>query len=294
MPNWNQIKTAIQEQTGKQLDISQQQPIAGGCINQAMVIGAEPDRFFIKLNQPGLVDMFAAEFDGLNEIAASQSILVPRPICYGVAGDASYLVMTQMDFSPGNRGATTRFGEALAAMHQTTRPNYGWHRDNTIGSTPQPNSQNTDWVEFWRTQRLQFQLRLAQQNGASARLLDNGAELSDQLGTFVSSYPPAASCLHGDLWSGNWAFTPDGLPVIFDPAVYFGDRETDIAMTELFGSAGQEFYAAYNQITPLDGGYTTRRTLYNLYHILNHFNLFGGGYAAQADQMTQQLLSEIR
>jgi fructosamine-3-kinase len=140
---------------------------------------------------------------------------------------------------------------------------------------------------------LRFQLELAARNGASARLRAQGERLCESLGAFFTSYRPAPSLLHGDLWGGNWGADADGLPVVFDPAVYFGDREADVAMTRLFGGFGPAFYAAYRSTWALDRGADVRTTLYNLYHVLNHFNLFGGGYAAQAERMVAQLLAEI-
>ena len=179
-------------------------------------------------------------------------------------------------------------------MHRHTQDRFGWHRDNTIGSTPQPNEKNSDWVVFWQQQRLGFQLELAAQNGIADSLREQGQRLIEVLPSFFSNYRPAPSLLHGDLWSGNYAMDTAGHPVIYDPAVYYGDREADLAMTELFGSLPQQFYSAYEEAWPIDAGYSVRKTLYNLYHILNHFNLFGGGYSSQAGHMIKSLLSETR
>jgi fructosamine-3-kinase len=184
-------------------------------------------------------------------------------------------------------------GELLAVQHRVTREKFGWHRDNTIGSTPQSNIESADWVEFLREQRLRPQLKLAENNGARADLIDSGERLCERLAHFFTDYRPAPSLLHGDLWGGNWASDAGGQPVLFDPAVYFGDREADIAMTHLFGGFGPSFYEAYWRTWPLDAGVTSRVALYNLYHVLNHFNLFGGGYAQQALAMTQRLLAEL-
>jgi protein-ribulosamine 3-kinase len=165
--------------------------------------------------------------------------------------------------------------------------------DNFIGSTPQANTPSPDWVSFYRDHRLAFQRRLARYNGARAGLLDAVARLEAELGSFFQTHHPRAALLHGDLWSGNWGFLRDGSPALFDPAVYYGDREADIAMMELFGHPGADFFTAYNEMQPLDAGYPVRRDLYNLYHVLNHFNLFGGGYATQAEHMAQRLLAEL-
>lgn len=169
---------------------------------------------------------------------------------------------------------------------------FGFLQDNFIGTTPQPNGWKDNWVDFWREQRLGFQLQLAARNGHGGRLKTLGEKLLDVLPVFFAGYEPQPSLLHGDLWGGNHAFLADGTPVIFDPAPYYGDRECDLAMMELFGGYPADSYAAYRAVYPLDAGYATRRDLYNLYHILNHANLFGDGYAKQAEQMMLRLLAE--
>ena len=167
---------------------------------------------------------------------------------------------------------------------------FGFMQDNFIGTTPQPNGWKNTWIDFWGEQRLGFQLRLAAENGYSGQLQSLGEKLLDVLPDFFDGYIPQPSLLHGDLWSGNHAFLADGTPTVFDPASYYGDRECDLAMTELFGGFPASFYDAYRAEWPLHEDYKTRRDLYNLYHILNHANLFGGGYARQAEQMMQSLL----
>ena len=194
--------------------------------------------------------------------------------------------------SLGGSGDGGRLGRELAAMHRHRRARFGWHRDNTIGSTPQVNREEHDWVHFYREHRLRFQLDRAADNGM-AHLRRNGDRLLESLEGFFPGGGPAPSLLHGDLWGGNHAALADGTPVLFDPAVYYGDREADLAMTELFGGFPARFYAAYNEAWPLDEGYATRKSLYNLYHLLNHANLFGGGYVAQADSTMGRLLSEV-
>lgn len=185
-------------------------------------------------------------------------------------------------------------GHQLAALHRQPRPYFGWHRDNAIGSTPQLNGRHDDWIEFWRERRLGFQLDLAGRNGHCGSLQRQGEQLRARLAGLFEGYRPTPALLHGDLWSGNAASIADGQPVIFDPAVYYGDREADLAMTELFGGFPERFYAAYREALPLEAGYASRRTLYNLYHALNHLNLFGSGYRAQAEGMIAQLLAELR
>ena len=288
------IDTVLQDlhaATGQSHVLRDSQPIGGGCINQALEIRTDRGHYFLKFNRAELLWMFEAEADGLRELAGTESIRVPQPLLSGSAGGQAYLLM---EFLPtGGRGSMREFGRQLAGMHAHTGPAFGWHRENAIGATPQPNQQSDDWCEFWREQRLGFQLALAKRNGCGARLYDGGQRLMQDTDVLFMQELPDASLLHGDLWSGNYAFTSGGEAVIFDPAVYFGDRETDLAMTELFGGFSADFYAAYNEAWALDAGYRVRKHLYNLYHILNHYNLFGGGYGAQAQRMIEQLLSEL-
>jgi fructosamine-3-kinase len=179
-------------------------------------------------------------------------------------------------------------GQQLAALHQTkVGDTFGWERQNTIGSTPQINTWTADWTEFWVKHRLGYQLQLAQQRGGHFPKQD---QLLNLIPDLLAGHTPQPSLVHGDLWSGNAAVTQTGEPVIFDPATYVGDREVDLAMTELFGGFPAAFYQGYNQVFPLDEGYQQRKPLYNLYHVLNHFNLFGGSYESQANRMIMQLL----
>ena len=247
--------------------------------------------YFIKLNSASRADMFAAEALGLRELQDSHTLRVPETVCWGDDGESAYLVLEDLEL--GGRGDLAALGEGLAAMHRVTRERFGWDTDNTIGSTLQINTCEHNWVDFWRTQRLQFQLELAAQNGHGGRLQSQGEKLLDAFPALFADYSPPASLLHGDLWSGNYAFIRSGEPVIYDPAVYYGDREADLAMTELFGGFGADFYAAYRANYPLDAGYGVRKTLYNLYHILNHLNIFGEGYRSQAYRMMDALLAEL-
>jgi len=235
--------------------------------------------------------MFEAEAQGLREIAATGTVRVPRPVCTGSDHSQAWIVLEYLSLGSATRGAMGRLGEQLAALHRNTSTYCGWTRDNTIGSTPQVNTPTPDWIEFWRRHRLGFQLDLAARNGYGGALQRDGAELIERLPEFFAGYRPAASLLHGDLWGGNASAGADGAPVIFDPAVYYGDREADLAMTELFGGFPRDFYDGYAATWPLDPGYRRRRDLYNLYHVLNHLNLFGGGYRAQAQGMIRALLA---
>ncbi|MBE9059560.1 fructosamine kinase family protein [cf. Phormidesmis sp. LEGE 11477] len=285
----DRIAEHISEVTGSPFQIAAQRSVGGGCINQAAKVSGRNRTFFIKTNHVDQLAMFEAERDGLQEMYDSRSIRVPQPLCCGVAGTLSYIVMEWLDLGGGRSGSAWRqMGEQLAAMHRATSDHgYGWHRDNTIGSTPQQNQWCEDWVEFWRDRRLGPQFSLAHAKGGHFSRRD---ELMNAIPKLLRGHTPTASLLHGDLWSGNAAITAEGEPVILDPATYYGDPEADLAMTELFGRFPNEFYQAYDSVLPIDDGYRQRQVLYNLYHILNHFNLFGGSYESQANSMINQLL----
>jgi fructosamine-3-kinase len=198
-----------------------------------------------------------------------------------------------IELSSNTRSSEATLGEQLAWQHRLLESRFGFDIDNTIGATVQRNSWCSEWVQFFREHRLRAQLQFARANGCSKVLVDRGELLCKLMGAFFSSYRPSPSLLHGDLWGGNWGTDDDDMPVIFDPAVYYGDRETDIAMTKLFGGFGPAFYTAYQSTWPLDQAAGTRATLYNLYHVLNHFNLFGGAYQSQALSMIDRLLAEL-
>ncbi len=285
------VAADIATATGVEAEYEHECSVGGGCINQAMRIRYGDVTYFVKFNNADKLDMFAAEAAGLQELGRADGLHIPAPLCWGEDGLTAWLVMENLQL--GGSPQPVALGEGLAAMHRIRHSQFGWHRDNTIGSTPQPNSPTDSWVDFWREQRLRFQLELASSNGAGNELASSGEKLLEQIPLLFTAYQPKASLLHGDLWSGNHAYTLAGRPTIFDPAVYFGDRETDLAMTELFGGFGNDFYTAYNNAWPLDAGYKIRKILYNLYHILNHFNLFGGGYASQAQRMIDSLLNEL-
>lgn len=291
MDLWQHISNDIFTTTGDRLRDTRES-VGGGCINQSLRVRGEVRDFFVKTNTASGLAMFEAESAGLRELAASHSVRVPEPICCGVADGHAYLVMEFLDFA--RQGDAALLGRQLAAMHRVSRKDFGWDRDNTIGSTPQINTPHADWVKFWRERRLRFQFDLARDNGCSGSLSRHGEKLLDRLDSFFSGYRPQPALLHGDLWSGNHDYLQNGPPVIFDPAVYYGDREADIAMTELFGGFSADFYAGYREAWPLDAGYDVRKHLYNLYHVLNHFNMFGGSYQGQALQLCERLLAELR
>jgi protein-ribulosamine 3-kinase len=286
------VEQRIRETTGTDFRIKSTSSAGGGCINAAYRLEGASRKFFVKLNRSALLPMFEAEAEGLREIFATGTVRVPEPVCSGLAGDRSYLVMECLDLGSGKAMSQRALGRGLAALHDIRQAFFGWHRDNTIGSTPQPNGKSNDWCDFWVHQRLGFQLRLASDQGYGGKLQRSGETLMARLPALFAGHQPEPSLLHGDLWGGNFACDETGSPVIFDPACYYGDREADLAMTELFGGFSGDFYAAYRDCRPLSTGYGVRKVLYNLYHIINHLNLFGGGYLSQAEGMIGQLLAE--
>jgi fructosamine-3-kinase len=232
--------------------------------------------------------MFAAEALGLKQMYATKTITVPQTVCWGIAANSSYLVLQWLDLGGGSNQSWTEMGRQLAAMHRVgTSKDFGWSRNNTIGSTPQINTWMNNWADFFAEQRIGYQLKLAQRRGGN---FPEPNRVVDLVRNKLAQRQPQASLVHGDLWSGNAAISSDGAPIILDPATYYGDRETDLAMTELFGGFPTAFYHGYNEVWQLDSGYGQRKSIYNLYHVLNHFNLFGGGYANQAQTIIQRLI----
>lgn len=290
MSLWQQIAAEIADASGKDFTPSAPTGLSGGCINGAFRLSDGHHSWFIKTNRATLLPMFEAEAAALDALAATATLRVPQALCTGTGDGMSYIVMEHIELGRAGAGGWEDAGSRLATLHRHTEKHFGWSRDNTIGATPQINRQETQWIEFWRRHRLGYQLQLAAENGYGGRLQQRGEQLMTRFPALID-HNPVPSLLHGDLWSGNLAFDTQGAPLIYDPANYYGDREAELAMTELFGGFSKEFYTAYGETWPLDDGYRIRKTLYNLYHVLNHLNLFGGGYGAQAERMIDQLLS---
>jgi len=290
---WRAIEQSISSALGEDFTVLESHSVAGGCINEALCLRGEKRTFFVKLNRTDRLAMFAAEADGLRAIRSTGTLRAPEPIAYGVATEHSWLALEYIAFAGQAAAADTRLGELLAAMHRHSADAFGWECDNTIGSTPQLNSWTQDWLAFLRQYRFAPQLEYAKAAGLPSTSLERAQKLMVALPSLFTGYRPRPSLLHGDLWSGNRGTDSGGSPVIFDPAAYYGDREADLAMTELFGGFGADFYQAYKASWPIDPGYKARRELYNLYHVLNHFNLFGGTYAVQARTLIDGLLAEL-
>jgi protein-ribulosamine 3-kinase len=289
MPDWSILFQQLEVEGVHVSPGTTPAPVSGGDISAAWRLTSTNGDLFVKTGPGSIEPMFAAEADALAELARPGSIRVPQLIATGQCGSLAYLVLEWLRLEAADTAVEYRMGEQLAELHRTTGDRVGWHRDNTIGLTPQINTWHENWVDFYREHRLASQLRLATDNGFGIDLGDRGSRLLRRLPIYLEDAEPLASLLHGDLWGGNWGCC-EGQPVIFDPAVYYGDRETDIAMTRLFGGFGTAFYDAYEAAWPLADGHEERQHLYQLYHVLNHLNLFGSGYLGRAIGLMDKLL----
>jgi len=288
------LASALALATGRRVEPRPERSVDGGSINHCVRWDSDGGALFVKLGPEASLGMFSAEADGLRELAGASVLRVPQVLGLGTTPGQAFLALEWLELHAATARSEAMLGERLALLHRVGAPRFGWRRDNTIGATPQRNDWSDDWARFFAGRRLGFQLDLAARQGHGGRLLDRGRLLCERLGEFFEGYRPQPSLLHGDLWGGNWAADAAGEPVIFDPAVYYGDREADLAMTRLFGGFGRAFYEAYQAGWPLDPGAPQRVALYNLYHVLNHLNLFGGGYGAQAEAMIERLLASLR
>jgi fructosamine-3-kinase len=283
------IAEAVSRATGTAFRIERTAPVGGGCIHRALALEGGGQRFFAKVNEARFAASFEAEADGLLALDGA-GMRVPKPVAQGTAEGAAFLVLEFLELGHGTDASFRELGRRLARLHGHRGPHFGWPRDNFIGLTPQSNAASESWIEFWQRERLAPQLALAAANGHDGRLQALGAQVADALPRLLSGHDPTPALLHGDLWGGNAGFLAGGTPVVFDPAVYYGDPEADLAMTELFGGFPESFYEGYREVRPIADGYRLRRVLYNLYHVLNHLNLFGAGYRAQAERMMERLL----
>jgi fructosamine-3-kinase len=279
------VEELIARETGRRSRIVSHTASAGGCINHAgTVVLDDGRRYFLKSNPDPLPRMFECEAAGLRALAAADTIRVPRPLGSGGGepGVPPFLVMEWIERgAPGPRHQQ-ELGRGLARLHrQAHAPRFGFEHDNYIGATPQPNGWMDDWVAFWREHRLGFQLNLARRKGLSDGTMDRlGARLLERLDELIAEPAEPPCLLHGDLWGGNAMADAQGAPVLIDPATYYGRREADLAMTQLFGGFTLDFYRAYEEVWPLTSGSEVRLDIYRLYHLLNHLNLFGGSYHA--------------
>jgi len=287
------LATAIGHSLGVSLYAQPASRVRGGSINECYRWEGNAGPVFVKLAPAQGSAMLEAEAAGLEELSRAQAVRVPRVLSVGTSTGKAWLALEWIRSGAPSHATDAVLGEQLARQHRSTQPAFGWSHNNTIGSTPQLNDWDDDWVRFFGDRRLRFQLNIAADNGHRGKLQRRGEALLDRMSDFFSTYSPVPSLLHGDLWGGNRVADERGQPVIFDPAVYYGDREADLAMTRLFGGFGPAFYSAYESAWPLAAGAAVRTDLYNLYHVLNHLNLFGAGYLGQAISLIDILLAEV-
>jgi protein-ribulosamine 3-kinase len=290
MERFAAIARELERLTGTHCAAAPERRVAGGSINECYAWRCGPGRLFVKLAARTAQPLFEAESAGLAELSRAQALRVPRVLALGSTASAAFLALEWIEGAVADERAQARLGEGLAQQHAVTAARFGFDRDNFIGSTPQPNGWASDWMQFFRDQRLRPQLELAVAHGFGPLLARTGERLLQAVPALLAGHAPAASLLHGDLWGGNWLTSSGGEPVLCDPAAYYGDREADLAMTRLFGGFDASFYRAYSAAAPLAPGWQVRAQLYNLYHVLNHANLFGAGYAGQARTMMERLL----
>lgn len=285
---WHFISEEISTHLKKEFICDDIRQINNGDSHSAYKITDGRQRYFVKVNTAEHLANFVAESEGLQHLQKTQLFKVPHVICLGTTEDKSYLVLEFLTLSQDLNNNWLEFGQLLAQLHQTQiQQQYGWQADNYIGLSPQHNQWNTNWSQFFAEQRIGTMLQRLQQKGHHLGSLEI---IVKKIGSLLADHKPVPSLLHGDLWKGNTGFNKNK-PVIFDPACYFGDRETDIAMTELFGPFPDDFYQGYQEIWPLSNDYQFRKPIYQLYHTLNHALTFEGHYLESAKSILQDIMA---
>ena len=259
-------------------------PLSGGCISSAYKLKLNNKReLFLKHNTSASNKMFITEAHGLQELNKAAAIRVPEVIMY----DDDFILLEYISQGNKSKKIFSEFGRGFALMHKYTSENFGFYEDNFIGSNVQKNipanKEKESWTSFYFNKRILFQLELTEKLGYATSELKKGiGKLEENIEEIIGTNDEEPSLLHGDLWGGNYIVDENGNVCLIDPAVYYGHREADLGMTKLFGGLSSEFYEDYNEANPLQDGYEYRENIYKLYHVLNHLNLFGGGYYSQA------------
>jgi len=289
LPISNHIEAWLSKFMGKPVTINTSASLGGGCINNALKIQTSGGVFFIKYNLSATYpEMFRKEALGLKILSDAGEIRVPKVVASETADKYEYLLLEFID--PANKSATfwEQFGHSLAALHKHTQPFFGLDQDNYIGSLPQRNRKHPKWSEFFVQERLEPLVKLARNSGeVSQQTVIQFESLYNRLENLIPAEVP--SLLHGDLWSGNYMVDDKGNPCIIDPAVYYGHREVDLAMTRLFGGFPEAFYSGYNSAFRLENGWEQRLDIHNLYPLMVHVNLFGGGYISDVKRILNRL-----
>lgn len=285
---WQAISQRLSDELLFDYQIRERSRVEGGDISECYMISDGEQRYFVKINSKEFLNKFVAEVDNLNELRKTNTIYVPEVVLVDSCKHNSFLILNYLSTKPlDNSKSNFQLGVSLANLHLWgDQREYGFDQDNFIGETLQPNRWRKKWSRFFAEQRIGWQLKLLEEKGISFGKIDDIVESINQK---LIHHHPKPSLLHGDLWTGNAANTAFG-PLCYDPACYWGDKECDIAMTELFEGFHPAFYQGYQSVTRLDDQYSQRKTIYNLYHILNHCNLFGGHYLDEADQYLSQIM----
>lgn len=284
------IKSKIEAVIDDKID--SQRLVSGGCINNAEIVSTKSGKsFFVKTNSNSKPDMFLKEADGLRELAKANVIRVPNVVYV----DNDFIIIENIIPHTKENSFWESFGRNYARLHKCISTSFGFYEDNYIGATPQLNipskTESVNWEEFYFNKRLLYQYKHAEKNGyASEELRKSFTQLENKINIVLKDCNAKPSLLHGDLWSGNFLTDETGNACLIDPAVYYGHREADLAMTKLFGGFDARFYLAYNEEYPVDDGYEYRENIYKLYHVLNHLNLFGSGYYHQAVSLIKYYL----
>ncbi|MCL9783298.1 fructosamine kinase family protein [Vibrio sp. S4M6] len=286
---WQAISQQLSEKLMFSFNISEKTKLSGGDISESYMISDGQDRYFVKVNTRECHSIFEIEAENIKALRTTDTIYIPELVMTGTTKSHSFIVLNYLSIKPLDDPQNSYlFGQQLARLHSWgDQGEYGFDRDNYIGTTIQPNPWHRKWHRFFSEQRIGWQLQLLSEKGIN---LVDISELTRFISEVLSSHHPKPSLLHGDLWSGNAGNSAFG-PICFDPACYWGDRECDIAMTELFKGFLPEFYQGYQSVLPLDSGYQQRKDIYNLYHVLNHCNQFGGHYLAQAESLIDTIVS---
>jgi fructosamine-3-kinase len=287
---WQAISQQLSDTLMFTFQIQERTRLMGGDICECYMISDGEQRYFVKVNERKFLPIFEAEADSLRELRLSATVSVPELVLVGQSKENAFIILNYIATKPlDSEQRSYDFGVSLARLHLWgEQKEYGFDNDNYIGATLQPNSWMKKWNGFFAEQRIGWQLQLLNEKGISFGDINTIVEDTREL---LANHNPKPALLHGDLWHGNVANTAFG-PLCFDPACYWGDRECDVAMTELFQGFEPEFYKGYESIAPLEFGYQHRKQIYNLYHILNHCNLFGGHYLDEATNIIEELYSK--
>ncbi|MBN1822308.1 MAG: fructosamine kinase family protein [Prolixibacteraceae bacterium] len=285
------VKRQLSEKLGTEIEIKSNSILGGGCINHASKIETTVGSFFLKWNNHCAADVFLREAESLKELAKENNPYLKIPeviLSKELDSEPGFILLEYLESSNRNSDGLN-LGRGLATIHRITNEKYGFYSDNYCGDTIQNNKWNGDWINFFGEQRLRYLINLIRhRRGLDSCSLNIYEKLIDKLPELIPS-DSVPSLIHGDLWSGNYVHTTEG-PALIDPASYYANREMEMGIMTMFGGFSQQFWDGYNEIFPLPGNWRERNKLYQLYHILNHYYIFGGGYGHQALSVAQRYI----